>query len=235
MDFSGFVYNLGVEGDQSFVAEGIGVHNCTAHGWPAAIEIQRRAQGLEPLMPSRNFFYYNERLVEGDISVDDGAQIRTGGKVGSQYGLPPESFWGYVTAKLGLRPSQTAYDEALKHRVSMYNSVQSTPEAICAALAAGKAVVFGFTVFSSFEGAEIAKTGVMKMPLPHEQNLGGHCVCAVGYKITDRTKATGIDGYFIIRNSWGVKWGQAGYFLMPFDYFRKGIASDPWVVSVVRG
>jgi intein/homing endonuclease len=28
--FSGHIYNLSVEGDESYIAEGIGVHNCAA-------------------------------------------------------------------------------------------------------------------------------------------------------------------------------------------------------------
>jgi hypothetical protein len=38
------------------------------------------------------------------------------------------------------------------------------------------------------------------MPQPGEGTLGGHAVCMVGYDKSERV--------FIMRNSWGVKWGD---------------------------
>jgi hypothetical protein len=44
--FEGFVFNFSVEGDNSYVAEGIGVHNCWANGVAGACETARVIQGL---------------------------------------------------------------------------------------------------------------------------------------------------------------------------------------------
>jgi len=63
-----------------------------------------------------------------------------------------------------------------------------------ACMAAGFPFVFGFTVYESFESAEVAKTGIVPMPGPAERTLGGHAVCAVGYD--DKGKR------FLVRNSW---------------------------------
>lgn len=35
--YDGWVYNLEVEGDHSYVADGVGVHNCVGHGWAAEL------------------------------------------------------------------------------------------------------------------------------------------------------------------------------------------------------
>ena len=63
----------------------------------------------------------------------------------------------------------------------------------------------------------------------------GHAMAIVGYK-KDITIAGG--GYFIVRNSWGEKWGDRGYGYLPFDHCRAhpcvawAIASDVTVSNV---
>ncbi|MDA7573761.1 hypothetical protein N8751_00605 [bacterium] len=38
-----------------------------------------------------------------------------------------------------------------------------------------------------------------------------------------------------MRNSWGVNWGDQGYFYMPYKYMtNKNLCSDFWVVKKVR-
>ena len=40
---------------------------------------------------------------------------------------------------------------------------------------------------------------------------------------------------FIVRNSWGTGWGQAGYFMMPYNYFTNpNLASDFWTIRLVE-
>ena len=86
--------------------------------------------------------------------------------------------------------------------------------------------MFGFTVYESFESQEVAKTGVVPMPAPGEQVVGGHAVLAVGYDDSAQT--------FMVRNSWGTGWGQAGYFTMPYAYLTtRGLSSDFWTIRIV--
>ena len=86
--------------------------------------------------------------------------------------------------------------------------------------------VFGFTVYESFETPDVARTGVVPMPGHGERVQGGHAVLAVGYD-----QAT---GRFLVRNSWGSDWGQAGDFTIPFQYLTDGdLADDFWTIRVV--
>ncbi len=90
-------------------------------------------------------------------------------------------------------------------------------------IAAGFPVVFGFTAYESFDSDEVAKTGVVNMPLSGEPLLGGHAVLAVGYD--DVAKR------IIARNSWSPAWGMKGYFTMPYAYLtNRNLSDDFWVV-----
>ena len=79
------------------------------------------------------------------------------------------------------------------------------------------------TVYESFQAASVARTGVVAMPGKGEKTLGGHAVMAVGY---DRSA-----GRFLVRNSWGAKWGKKGYGTMPFEYLETlALAADFWTI-----
>ena len=94
-------------------------------------------------------------------------------------------------------------------------------------LAAGYPVVYGFSVYESFESAVVSRTGHVPMPKPKERLVGGHAVVAVGY---DDAKER-----FIVRNSWGASWGEEGYFTMPFAYLLDpNLSDDFWTIKLVQ-
>ena len=87
--------------------------------------------------------------------------------------------------------------------------------------------VFGFTVYESFEGAAVAKSGILQMPSSTENEVGGHAVMAVGYNDSVQR--------FLVRNSWGSGWGVGGYFTIPYGYLTDGdLADDFWTIRVVK-
>src|SRR5208283_5132068 len=49
--------------------------SCTANAIAAAMEFERIKQNLPDFLPSRLFIYYNERVIEGTVNSDGGAQI----------------------------------------------------------------------------------------------------------------------------------------------------------------
>jgi C1A family cysteine protease len=94
-------------------------------------------------------------------------------------------------------------------------------------LASGYPFVFGFTVYESFESNAVAQTGDMPMPKSGEKVVGGHAVLAVGFDNEDRV--------FIVRNSWGDGWGDAGYFYIPYAYLLDdNLADDLWTIRLVQ-
>jgi C1A family cysteine protease len=200
--------------------------SCTANGIAAALDFDRKKQGLDFLTPSRLFIYYNERALEGTINDDAGAMIRDGIKVVNKQGACPESEWPYDIAKFKDRPTEQCYTDGLLDTALKYQRVLRSLVAFKAQLADGFPFVFGFSVYDSFESDEVAKTGMVPMPDPSEQMLGGHCVKAVGYDDS-------IDK-FICRNSWGPDWGDGGYFYMPYLYLvTRSLSSDFWTISAV--
>jgi C1A family cysteine protease len=72
----------------------------------------------------------------------------------------------------------------------------------------------------------MTKSGHLAMPGPKEQCLGGHAVMAVGYNDSKQ--------WFVIRNSWGPKWGLKGYFTIPYAYLTDSqLADDFWTIRLV--
>lgn len=199
--------------------------SCTANAIAAAIEFDRIKQGLTDIIPSRLFIYYNERVLIHTVNSDSGAQIRDGIKTVAAQGVCPEVEWPYVISKFRVKPLPQCYADALHDRAVSYARVPQVLSQIQGCLAGGTPVVFGFSVYSSFESATVAKTGVVPMPRRGEQMLGGHAVLAVGY---DDAKQV-----FIVRNSWGSSWGVEGYMAMPYAYLTSPLASDFWAINTV--
>ncbi len=202
--------------------------SCTANAIAGSLQFLEQKEGsVNPVMPSRLFIYYNERALEGTVESDSGAQIRDGIKSVAKRGFCSEDLWPYDIGRFAARPPARCYSAALKDRVSQYlrlDHEQSGPLLTC--LASGYPFVFGFSVYESFESPEVAATGIVRMPRMGERVLGGHAVVACGYDM----KA----GRFIVRNSWGGRWGMNGYFTMPFDYLTDAfLSADFWTIRQV--
>ncbi len=181
---------------------------CTAHAWGAAWNFALRKLGLTAFELSRLGLYYDERVLERTVRSDAGAQIRTGIKVLAKTGAAPERLWHYDVARFAERPPAPYYAEAKKHLAITYANVRQTSYALRACLAEDWPVVFGFTVYESFESDQVARTGIVPMPEAGEQRLGGHAVVVVGYE----------PGFFLVRNSWSRDWALEGYCKMPEAY-----------------
>jgi C1A family cysteine protease len=196
--------------------------SCTAQALVGALEYLEHKDGLPVSDLSRLFLYYNERVLIGTVSWDSGAMLRDGIKTLSKDGICMEARWPYVVSRFKRKPTAACYREASKHHITSYERLENLTD-MQSCLAEGFPFVFGFSVYESFESQEVARTGVVPMPGPKERVLGGHAVLAVGYIETEAR--------FIVRNSWGTRWGQAGYFTMPFAYLEdRNLSDDFWVI-----
>lgn len=171
---------------------------------------------------SRLFQYYCEREIEGNISEDGGAQIRDIGNSMNQYGVCIEELDQYDISKFAEEPTLAAYTNAGNFRIKSYHSISDINGIKQVLALKQQPVLMGMEVYENFESDEVAKTGIIPLPI-FEKNLGGHAVLIVGY---DDTKQ-----YLIVRNSWGETWGDKGYFYLPYEYIYRGLAYDFWVLQ----
>ncbi len=200
--------------------------SCVSNGVAAIVEADQIKQGETPVMPSRLFIYYLARVIEHSVKSDSGAQIRDGVKAVATTGFCPETDWPYNIATFTGPPPPSCAKDAATHKAIQYQRVQNTEAQIEATVASGFGVVFGCSVFESFESDAVNKTGIVPMPKRGESMLGGHCMVVVGYNRNTQ--------HYLVRNSWGTGWSAAmgGHCWMPYAYFPK-YASDLWVVERV--
>jgi C1A family cysteine protease len=209
---------------------------CTGYAIIAVAQFMERMRSainayhyLQPL-----FIYRKEREIMGTVDYDSGAYIRDGLKVLKNMGCCTISRYaskevdGVAVIDVDRykdKPSAEAEANAAEHKpISAYYRIMQ-PIQLKQALADGLPVVLGIELWSSFESAEVERTGIVPMPdKTKEYLLGGHAVAAYGYKTIN-----GIE-YIICRNSWGKEWGDKGYFYLPMAFLGRYI-SDMWVVE----
>jgi len=177
--------------------------------------------------PSPLYVYYNARYLENTVKSDSGAQIRDGIKALKKYGCASETDWPYNIKQFAKKPPKTVFTNALKIQIQDYFSVQQNEAAMKSCLAEGHPIVLGISVYESFESDAVAMTGIVPMPNPSENLMGGHCVVVVGYRDADKK--------WIMRNSWGNTWGDKGYFYLDYSYLlHPDLASDFWTIRFVK-
>ena len=202
--------------------------SCTANAIGAAFQFgQMKQNASKAFMPSRLFIYYNERVIENTVSIDNGAQLRTGIKTVNKLGVCPEAMHPYKPFEFKKKPPKKCFEEALNHQVLSYHRVKRNLSQLKSCLAEGYPFVFGFTTYESFESDEVKASGKLNMPKRGEDRGDGHAVMAVGYNETSKR--------FIVRNSYGEEWGRKGYFTMPYEYLlNENLSDDFWTIRVVE-
>lgn len=202
--------------------------SCTANAISGALQFEQKKQKLPVFMPSRLFIYYNERDMEGSVNSDAGAQIRDGIKSVGTLGFCAEKDWPYDINKFADKPTPPCYASAGKQLAVGYQRLDnSNLNQLKGCIASGYPFVFGFTVYTAFEGDDCAKTGILNMPAATEKVMGGHAVLCVGYDDSSQR--------FTVRNSWGKDWGQSGYFTIPYSYLTTtDLADDFWTIRVIK-
>jgi C1A family cysteine protease len=214
--------------------------SCTAQAGAGVIEYYERKSFRRHIDSSRLFLYKVTRNLM-KMPGDTGAYLRS--TIGAMvlFGVPPEEYWPYTDRPDGFDKEPPAFCYSFAQNFKTLKYYRHDPPSAAAPdvlnrvktyLAAGHPAMFGFTVYSSIEQA--SGTGRIPFPSPLDKIEGGHAVVAVGYddamKIKNRFGGEETEGAFLIRNSWGEGWGEAGYGWLPYDYLGKGLAEDFWSV-----
>ena len=176
--------------------------------------------------PSFLFQYYNSRELEGTVSSDSGATIRDALRAGTQWGMTSEKNWPYNPSNPGPfteKPPQSVYDNAKKHTTTQYQAIDNSNASLLeACLAEGWPFVIGIECFNEIFNAP---GGLVPLPTPDEQSVGGHALCFLGY---DSVKQV-----FKFANSWGEGWGDNGFGYLPYAYLTNTqLSYDTWTIRV---
>lgn len=199
--------------------------SCTAQALVGALEVIERLSGKKVEDLSRLFLYYNERMIEGTVGFDSGAQLRTGIKALTKYGVCEEALWGYTPSAFTVRPSAVAYKAAQDHQILQYHRLHTLNDML-ECLSRGFPFVCGFSVYSSF--MDLKAPWIVTLPTGAESNEGGHAILIVGFDLRR--------GLFICRNSWGSDWADRGYFYMPLEYLSdRQLSDDFWTITMLEG
>lgn len=202
------------------------IGSCVANAWMQAVRMSHKRHGVQhPELGSRLWGYYLARAFDHLTQDDSGTELRLLAKVLSKYGYCPESFWPYSDdSRFRLQPPASAYREAFDQvHPTEYRRITETGnarlEAIKQAIAQGLPVVFGTPVSRAFTYGEIG-TAPLNPPLDSEIS-GGHAMTIVGYE----------PGRWLILNSWGIGFGDAGYCWFSDAYVKWPQFGDIWAVN----
>jgi C1A family cysteine protease len=202
------------------------LNSCSANAIAAAMWFDAIKQGSGAHAPSRLFIYYNERSHERKIHRNATVSLRDGYKSVAKTGACPEHLWPYRFGRFDARPAAECYRAASQHRAILYRRIVRDLAHLKGCLAEGYPFMVGLSVFESFSGPRVKKTGRVQMPQRRERLLGGHAVLVVGYDEASER--------FLVRNSWGAEWGLGGYFTLPYAYaFHEGFSWDYWTLRRV--
>lgn len=212
------------------------VGSCTANAGIALLMYVYRRQRNPTMVPfvrgesirSRLFCYYNTRAIEGTTSMDSGASLRSTMKSLSRYGACLETEWSYSPSHVLSSPPSVCYPPALSYRIQKYAALDpSSKSQLIGALTSGFCFVFGMILYPSFLSPLVTRHGMVPVPdTSREQPIGGHALCCCGYH-------SGLD-MFLVRNSWGTRWGVEGYCWIPSSMMTSGLfCFDLWTIVEV--
>ena len=207
------------------------LNSCVANAVAGAYEyLAKRHLDDESFNVSRLFVYYNARDLEGDdaIDEDEGTIIECAIDSLSEYGACSEDTWPYDEDLVNEEPDDDAYDEGVEFLVEDVQRIDNDLQTWKECLAAGYPIVFALDLYDSFESHR--KRGLVPKPTAKEldsEDYFGHAMLAVGYSDHDRV--------FIVRNSWGPKWGDQGYCYIPYEYVldTEHNDGDSWMIRRV--
>lgn len=196
---------------------------CAAHQYCLNLQTPKSA-----FASSRLFVWYNARARSGTTNQDAGCTIRDVISTLVKEGACPETLWPYDSRKFTLKPPVGCYLTAAKYKADRYVSVSQTKAQLITALQNGFPIIFGMLIYESFESDVVYQTGVVPIPNPdQEEMLGGHAMLIVGVDINKEV--------FIVRNSWGVGWGDNGHAYIPFSVIlNSNLAFDFYTITRLR-
>lgn len=188
---------------------------CSAFALVAIYEYILRKNQKQDADLSEAFVYYNVRRKENALGSDPGSSLYNVVLSMGSEGVCSETLCPYTEDPDMSQPDELAYEDALKRKIVKALNVRSDLAHIKAAVADGYPVAVSLKIFESFA----SESGFIPRPSDEEienGKSGYHAMVVCGY--SDEEKV------FIVRNSWGTKFGDRGYCYIPYSYFEDFLA-----------
>lgn len=202
--FAGFVHNLHVEGDESYVAEGIGVHNCVGFGCSAMMSVTNHAQRLAATGQDLTYRYAARWLYLEAQTIDEWDDTPPGEGTSVRAGCDILRARGHRRVQ-----NRQTGPELLEHGIAANRWAQSIDE-VRAAIFARLAVAIGVNWYSNFDDPILVNgeywIGRGNIGLVR----GGHCTAL--YRFSDRRQAVRM------MNSWGPAYPPVW---LPYDVLER--------------
>jgi len=212
------VYNLEVEGDNTYIVNGVAVHNCFSHALCTGIEMSHKLKGdnIPGYIPlSERYHYYKVRESNNQEHLNVGMTSRDGLQLGVE-GVCPEKLCPYDNWEMAKKPDYIA-DGFRLWKVDKYYRIFDLDGLKEALYEFHLPVLIGIFMNESMR----MFNGPM---LDNDKGLsGGHEVLCYGYDDTTQE--------LLCINSWGLDYKELGCFRIPYKYWERR-QIDTWTITV---
>ena len=161
---------------------------------------------------SEQFVYYNARKAAGASKVDSGTSLSDIIKTMMDLGVCQEHFFPYNPETISQEPPVEAFNDAQNRKIVKAKIVKKDLQTIKSAVYEGYPVAISLRIFDSFN----PRKGFIRIPSETEiqsGQSGNHAMIICGYNDEAR--------FFVVRNSWGRKFGDKGYCYIPYGYIEQ--------------
>lgn len=205
------------------------IGSCVAYAFTSIYEYILNSNRIFDADLSELYLYYNARvagqerkgMAASDLS-DSGTSFYDAVNALQKDGLCREDLWKYQAERLNERPSDEAFADGHTRLVTEAKNVELKEEDIKSALNEGYPVAVSLRLFPSFQNLN---HGIVPFPSPDEINVEqseemheNHAMVICGYNDEDKL--------FVVRNSWGIEFGDKGYCYIPYSYITDGRTSN---------
>jgi C1A family cysteine protease len=156
-------------------------------------------------------YIYSQRREQPE---DAGMTIREAMKIIQDQGVCSLACMPYAVERINVRPSAEQRKAAAPYRAKSYARINNVLE--MEAYLMTNCFVAGVMVHEQFMDAP---GGIIPMPAPGCEFLGGHAICIVGFDQRNR--------YFKFANSWGTQWGDRGFGYIAYATLQ-ALLMDAW-------